>query len=93
MMRGKRWLCLVFALLMLVGCACAEKDGRKLPILLVSGAEDPVGNYGEGVRVVWEKLQKAGADVQIKLYMDCRHEILNDTCREETIRDILAFLC
>lgn len=62
-----------------------------LPILLVSGSEDPVGNYGKGVTEVYNKLQKRGKDVQMKLYPDARHEILNDFCRDEVIGDILAF--
>ena len=33
---------------------------KKLPILLVSGADDPVGNYGKGVREVYNKLKKSG---------------------------------
>lgn len=64
----------------------------KMPVLLVSGADDPVGNYGKGVTKVYEKLKKAGCNVQIKLYENCRHEILNDTCRDEVIRDIENFI-
>ncbi len=65
---------------------------KALPILLISGAEDPVGNHGKGVKVVFDKLKAQGANVQMKLYRDCRHEILNDTSREETIADIKKFL-
>ena len=64
----------------------------KMPVLLVSGADDPVGNYGKGVTKVYEKLKKAGCNVQIKLYENCRHEILNDTCRDEVVRDIENFI-
>ena len=64
----------------------------KMPVLLVSGADDPVGNYGKGVTKVYEKLKKAGCNVQIKLYENCRHEILNDTCRDEVIHDIENFI-
>ena len=70
-----------------------QKMGRSgLPILLVSGAEDPVGEHGKGVRTVFRKLRKKGADVRMKLYEDNRHEILNDTARQEAIADILQFL-
>ncbi len=64
----------------------------KMPVLLVSGADDPVGDYGKGVTKVYEKLKKAGCDVRIKLYENCRHEILNDTCRDEVVRDIENFI-
>ena len=63
-----------------------------LPILLVSGSDDPVGSYGKGVKAVYQKLLANGKNAQMKLYDGCRHEILNDNCREEVIEDILAFL-
>ena len=62
-----------------------------LPIMLMSGSEDPVGNYGKGVQAVYDNLIKFGKDARIKIYQGCRHEILNDTCREEVIADIIAF--
>ena len=64
----------------------------KLPILLVSGSGDPVGNYGNGVTAVFNILKKQGKDVRMKLYDGCRHEILNDVCRDEVIEDILVFM-
>ncbi len=63
-----------------------------MPILLVSGDMDPVGNYGKGVREVYQSLIKSGhRDVAIKLYENCRHEIHNDTCKEQMLDDILKF--
>ncbi len=69
-----------------------EKVPKSLPILLLSGDADPVGDYGKGVRQVYEKLRKSGHDVRIKLYPNARHEILNDDCCEQVKEDILAFL-
>ena len=76
---------------------CNEKDwfssiDKEKPILLVSGSEDPVGEYGAGVKKVYDSLVAAGANVQMKLYRDCRHEILNDISRDEVIADIKAFI-
>ena len=67
---------------------------KTLPILLVSGSEDPVGNYGKGVEQVYKllKAQKLKPEPQFKLYEGARHEILNDFCRDEVVRDILAFI-
>lgn len=54
------------------------------PILLLSGAEDPVGGYGEGVREVYNGLLDAGAaDVSIMLYEGMRHEPHNETGRAD----------
>ncbi len=63
----------------------------KIPVLIVSGDSDPVGNYGKGVKKVYNKLKK-GRNVTLKLYKDGRHEIHNDTCKEEMINDILEFI-
>ena len=61
----------------------------KLPILLLSGSEDPVGSYGKGVQAVYDNPKKYGKNVDMKLYEGYRHEVLNDVCREEVIADIL----
>ena len=69
------------------------KNMRKdLPILLISGKDDPVGDYGKGVTAVYNGLKDSGCDVQMRLYENCRHEIYNDTCREESAQDILKFI-
>ncbi len=69
-----------------------ENINKATPILLISGEDDPVGNYGKGIKTVFEKLTKASANVKLKLYPNCRHEIHNDTCRDEMFRDILEFI-
>ena len=63
---------------------------KDMPVLLVAGKDDPVGNYGKGVRVVFNKLKKQGSLVEIRLY-DGRHEILNDTCKATVVADIKKF--
>ncbi len=70
------------------------KNLRKdLPVLIISGFDDPVGGYGKGVTAVYDRLKAAGQqDVTLKLYKGCRHEIHNDSCREEVIKDILEFI-
>ena len=66
---------------------------KDLPILLVSGDMDPVGNYGKGVEEVYTALLSEGVtDVSRKLYPDMRHEILNEIGRETVWEDILDFL-
>ena len=63
-----------------------------LPILLVSGHDDPVGDFGKGVETVCERLQKAGHPVTCHLYDGYRHEILNDASHDRVVADILDFL-
>ncbi len=69
----------------------ATSLNKDKPVLLVSGSDDPVGDYGKGVEAVRKMLSDAGVPVTCKIYDGCRHEVLNDVCREETINDILDF--
>lgn len=71
----------------------AGKVPAGVPIYLVAGEEDPVGNYGKGVREVYERLRAAGkTDTRLKLYPGKRHELLNESNREEVYADILNCL-
>ena len=64
-----------------------------LPILFTSGAEDPVGAWGEGVRKAFMVYsENTECEVSIKLYDDDRHEILNETDRATVYADMLEFL-
>ena len=63
-----------------------------LPVLLVSGAEDPVGGYGKGVRAVYDTLRDQKKNAKIILYPVARHEILNDACYAEVAEEIRRFL-
>ena len=63
-----------------------------VPVLLVSGADDPVGDYGKGVTKVHDGLASKGKNVRMKLYENNRHEILNDSAYEEAVADIIDFL-
>ncbi len=65
---------------------------QDLPILLVAGDSDPVGNYGKGVLQVHNRLQKTGHKSHCILYPNARHEILNDDTYEQVKQDILAFI-
>ena len=70
----------------------AKMDPDK-PILLISGAEDPVGDYGKGVRKAAKAFKDAGVkDVRMKLYEGDRHEILNEKDRRVVYRNILTWL-
>lgn len=65
---------------------------QSLPIYIISGSMDPVGEYGRGVRQVYQDLRKTAHDVKMKLYDDARHEILNEINRKEVYDDILSWI-
>lgn len=70
-----------------------ERTPNDLPIFLIAGGDDPVGNYGADVPKVCESYKQAGIkDCTVKLYDGYRHEILLDDCAEEVRNDIAAFL-
>ena len=73
--------------------ANVEKMPKNLPVFMVSGEEDPVGNYGEAVKQVYESYKALGMeDVTLKLYKDDRHEILNETDHDQVYEDILKWI-
>ena len=64
-----------------------------MPVYLISGSMDPVGDYGKGVKEVFKTLKKTGRrNVTMKIYEDARHEILNETNRMEVYNDIIEWL-
>jgi len=65
---------------------------KNTPTFIISGDMDPVGNYGNGVRKVYNELAKNSCNVKLKLYPDARHEIHNDFCKNQVISDIQGFL-
>ena len=70
--------------------AQAPKD---LPLLFLSGADDPVGSRGKGVERAAQSLRDAGVrHIAVKLYPAARHELLLELNRQEVFADIQAFI-
>jgi alpha-beta hydrolase superfamily lysophospholipase len=66
---------------------------KNLPVYLMSGDNDPVGQYGKGTAKLYEMYRAEGiADLQLKLYPGGRHEMINETNRQEVYQDIAAWL-
>jgi alpha-beta hydrolase superfamily lysophospholipase len=66
-----------------------QKVPKKLPILLISGALCPVGNFKKGVMKVYESYKKAGIkDLDVRFYEGMRHEILNEKDNLRVYKDI-----
>ncbi|GMA18409.1 alpha/beta fold hydrolase [Arsenicicoccus piscis] len=64
-----------------------------LPVLLLSGGDDPVGDFGKGPRQVADQLRRVGLrDVDVRLYPGARHEVFNETNRDEVTADLIGWL-
>ena len=68
------------------------KVTRPIPMLLMSGTLDPVGQMGAGVRKSAALYEEAGYQVTLKLYEGGRHEMLNEVNRQQVFQDVLAWL-
>jgi alpha-beta hydrolase superfamily lysophospholipase len=73
--------------------AWPNKVPKKLPIYIYSGDDDPVGDYGNGVKKVFDSLKACYVeDVEIKLYHGGRHEMHNEVNKKEVYNDVLNWL-
>ncbi|UNU73811.1 lysophospholipase [Moraxella nasovis] len=85
-----------FTLNALVKKACRGEWLTQIPkdyaILLISGKDDPVGSMGADVPRLHDKLIAIGADVTSRLYVNMRHEPLQETNHCMVFGDVLAWL-
>jgi alpha-beta hydrolase superfamily lysophospholipase len=66
---------------------------KALPVYLIAGAEDPVSGGARGPRALAALYRQVGLrDVDVKVYPGARHELLNETCRDEVTADLLDWL-
>ncbi len=70
-----------------------KKIPLKLPVFFIYGSDDPVGTYGQTINVLANTYKANGMEkVDLKEYKGFRHEILNDDCKEEVEKDIIAWI-
>ncbi len=70
-----------------------QKIPKDLPVFLFSGDKDPVGDNKKGVEGVYQSYLKADIrDVTLKFYPEGRHEMLNETNRDEVFSDVVSWL-
>lgn len=66
---------------------------KDLPIYLFAGDADPVNHKLEWLKPVAARYRAAAiTNVSERYYPDARHEVLNETNREEVLGDLLAWL-
>ncbi|MGB4405875.1 MAG: lysophospholipase [Sphaerochaeta sp.] len=71
----------------------AKRLHNDLPILIISGSMDPVGNYGKGLVKVQDFYKQAGIkDLTLHLVDGARHELLNETDRNTTMEYLTSWI-
>ncbi len=65
---------------------------KSLPIMLMSGSDDPIGNRGKAIDDLFVRLEDAEVNnISMKLYEGARHELVHETNKEEIFADILEW--
>lgn len=83
----------LFTMLSDVTDGWAEKVPQSLPVFLISGEDDPLGDYGEGIKEVYGRLEDAElCNLGFKLYSGGRHEILFDRMKNDVCADVAKWV-
>ena len=70
-----------------------KKIPVSLPVFFIYGSDDPVGNYGKNINVLYNMYKKNGmTKVDLKAYEGDRHEILNENDRETVENDVIDWI-
>ena len=87
------WIGLLDALTHIASDQAMSKMNKRLPIYVLSGTEDPVGEKTKGVLRLLKQYEKNGfTGVSHKFYQGGRHELLNETNRDEVTTDFIVWV-
>lgn len=65
---------------------------KETSILLISGNDDPVGNFGKSIQKLKNIWEDKNINVDMKLFKDMRHEILNEIGKKTVYQTILEYI-
>jgi alpha-beta hydrolase superfamily lysophospholipase len=86
------WLDMLNALNRIANPSNMAKVPKGMPLYLFAGNQDQVGNSGKGMKSLHEAYKRAAVfDVRLKLYPNGRHEMFNETNRQEVTDDFIAW--
>lgn len=71
---------------------CIDKINKNIPIILLSGKDDPVGDMGKGVSKFNKILKKKGFKTAITLFTNMRHDIFNEQNNDRVYETIIKYL-
>lgn len=70
-----------------------NKIPKDLPVFLMAGDGDPVGEYGKSVKKLFTSYKKLGIkDVSLKIYPEARHELFNELNKVDVMNDLLVWV-
>ncbi|RMF20157.1 MAG: alpha/beta fold hydrolase [Gammaproteobacteria bacterium] len=90
---NETWVQLLKGLSKLFARSGLDAMPRDLPVLILSGDQDPVGRYGQGPRKLARDLQQAPCGpVTCAFYPAGRHELVNESFRDRVMQDVASWL-
>lgn len=72
--------------------AMGRLDAIGCPVFVIAGDRDPAAGMGAHPKALVDVLRAAGVDATLRLYPEARHELLNETNRDEVTADLVAWL-
>jgi alpha-beta hydrolase superfamily lysophospholipase len=72
--------------------ASQRLDAITCPVLVIAGDQDPAAGMGAHPTALAEALRSASVPVDFTLYEGARHELLNETNRDDVTADVIAWL-
>lgn len=75
-----------------VAPAAEAIDRIGCPVHVIAGDQDPAAGMGAHPRALADLFTAAGVDTTLRLYEDARHELLNETNRDEVTADLVTWL-
>ncbi len=86
------WIDMLRALDRIANPSNVAKVPKGMPLYLFAGDKDPVGDCGKGMKRLYDTYKRAAIfDARLKLYPDGRHEMLNESNRQEVTDDFIAW--
>lgn len=91
--RVQLWVDLLDALASVVRRSSLAGIPRELPVYVIAGSDDPVSDGARALAPMLEQYREIGLKrVESKVYPGARHELFNETNREEVTRGFIAWL-
>lgn len=86
------WLDMLGGMQYITPCKHLAQVDNALPLLVIGGARDPISE-GKRLENLVKALRRSGnQDVQLRIYPDARHELFNESNRDEVTADLLQWL-